>query len=292
MIVVEAEPVPAPLAVFEEHRGLLHGIAYRMLGSAADAEDVLQEARLRWLAVAHAEVASPRALLVTIVSRLCLDQLGSARVRRETYVGEWLPEPVATGPDADPDTLSMAFMVLLERLAPAERAAFLLAEVFDYSHAEVAAILGKSEEACRQLAARARRHVKEARPRPVDREAHARTLGAFMAACASGDLRALERMLAADVVARADSGGHARAARRPVHGAERVARLLVGLARKGGAAAVPELRELNGLPALVLREGGAVTTAILLDVDDGQIRAVYFVRNPDKLIGLAGGAPA
>lgn len=182
MIVVEAEPVPAPLAVFEEHRGLLHGIAYRMLGSAADAEDVLQEARLRWLAVAHAEVASPRALLVTIVSRLCLDQLGSARVRRETYVGEWLPEPVATGPDADPDTLSMAFMVLLERLAPAERAAFLLAEVFDYSHAEVAAILGKSEEACRQLAARARRHVKEARPRPVDREAHARTLGAFMAA--------------------------------------------------------------------------------------------------------------
>ena len=148
---------PEPVSAFEAHRGLLHAIAYRMLGSVADAEDVLQEARIRWLAAPHAEIATPRAYLVTVVSRLCLDVLGSARARREAYVGEWLPEPIATTPTVDPGSVSIAFMVLLERLSPSERAAFLLADVFDYSFAEVAAVLGKSEDACRQLAATSRR---------------------------------------------------------------------------------------------------------------------------------------
>jgi RNA polymerase sigma-70 factor (ECF subfamily) len=258
-----------------------------MLGSVADTEDVLQEARIRWLAAPHAEIATPRSYLVTIVSRLCLDQLGSARARRETYVGEWLPEPIATTPgDADPESISMAFLVLLERLSPAERAAFLLADVFDYGFAEIADILGKSEEACRQLAARARRHVKEARPRPVDRDAHARVLGGFVTACATGDLAALERLLAADVVSHTDSGGRARAARNAVAGPDRVAKLLVGLARKSAAGQTLELRDLNGLPGLILREDGVIVTALQLDVDDGVIRAVYAVRNPDKLRSL------
>ncbi|HVK77778.1 MAG TPA: RNA polymerase sigma-70 factor [Kofleriaceae bacterium] len=268
---------------FEAHRALLFGIAYRMLGSAADADDILQEARLRWLAAPWADVHDVRAYLVTIVSRLCLDHLGSARVRREQYVGPWLPEPIATAPDADPESLSMAFLLLLERLSPAERAAFLLSEVFDYTHAEVAATLGKSEEACRQLAARARRHVREGRARSVDRAEHARVLGAFVVACASGDLAALERLLADDVVVRSDGGGRARAARRPVVGRHRVVRLLVGLTRKGGAHARVEPCEVNGLPAVRVREDGVVTSVISLDLQEGRIAAVFIVRNPDKL---------
>lgn len=280
-----APPVTDPLAAFEAHRGLLHGIAYRMLGSVADTEDVLQEARIRWLAAPRAEIETPRSYLVTIVSRLCLDQLGSARARRETYVGEWLPEPIATTPgaDADPETVSMAFLVLLERVSPAERAAFLFADVFDYGFAEIAQILGKSEEACRQLAARARKHVKEERRVVADRETHARVLGGFIRACATGDLAALERLLAADVVSHTDSGGRARAARNQVVGPDRVARLLIGLARKGAAGQQLEVRDLNGLPALLLREDGILVTALLLEVGDERIRSVYAVRNPDKL---------
>lgn len=275
-----------PVAAFEAHRSLLHGIAYRMLGSVADTEDVLQDARIRWLEAPHGEIDSPRSYLVTIVSRLCLDALGSARTRRETYVGEWLPEPVATAADSDPESVSMAFLVLLERLSPSERAAFLLADVFDYSFAEVANTLGKTEEACRQLAARARRHLKDARPRPVDRDDHARVLTAFLQACGSGDVHGLERMLAADVVAHTDSGGRARAARNPIEGPDKVARLMVGLARKGAASYQLELRELNGLPQIVLWEHGVITTALLLDIDGGVIRSIFTVRNPDKLSRL------
>jgi RNA polymerase sigma-70 factor (ECF subfamily) len=288
---VEQLSLADPVAVFEAHRGLLHGIAYRMLGSVADTEDILQEARIRWLAAPHADVDSPRAYLVTIVSRLCLDALGSARARRETYVGEWLPEPIATTPDSDPGTresVSMAFLVLLERLSPSERAAFLLADVFDYSFAEVAATLGKTEDACRQLAARGRRHIKDARPRTVDRDAHARVLAAFVNACGSGDVAALERLLAADVVAHTDSGGRARAARNAVLGSDRVARLYVGLTRKGAVAdATLELHTLNGLPAIVLREDGVITTVLSVDIGgDGRIQAIFNVRNPDKLSHL------
>jgi RNA polymerase sigma-70 factor (ECF subfamily) len=283
---VELLSLADPVAAFEAHRGLLHGIAYRMLGSVADTEDVLQEARIRWLDAPHAGIDSPRSYLVTIVSRLCVDTLGSARARRETYAGEWLPEPVATAPDSDPESVSMAFLVVLERLSPSERAAFLLADVFDYSFAEIAATLDKTEEACRQLAARARRHLKEARQRPVDRADHARVLTAFLDACGTGDVKGLERILAADVVAHTDSGGRARAARNPIEGPSKVARCFVGLARKGAATYTLELRELNGLPSILLREHGVITTALLLDVEDGVIRSIYNVRNPDKLARL------
>lgn len=286
MFCVEQLSVADPVAAFEAHRSLLHGIAYRMLGSVADTEDVLQDARIRWLDAPHAEIDSPRSYLVTIVSRLCLDALGSARARRETYVGDWLPEPIVTAPDADAESVSMAFLVLLERLSPSERAAFLLAEVFDYSFAEVAATLGKTEEACRQLAARARKHIKDARARPVHRDDHARVLAAFLNACGTGDVVGLERLLAADVVARTDSGGRVRAARNSVQGADKVARLYIGLAKKGAVGATFELRELNGRPSIVLREHGAITTALLLDIEDGIIRAIFNVRNPDKLSRL------
>ncbi|MBK7078453.1 MAG: RNA polymerase sigma factor SigJ [Myxococcales bacterium] len=275
-----------PLARFEAHRPRLFGIAYRMLGSAADADDVLQEARVRWLAADRAAVRDARGFLVTMVSRLALDQLGSARARREAYVGPWLPEPIATAPSADLHDLSLAFLRLLERLSPAERAAFLLAEVFDYSHAEVAAILGKSEEACRQLAARARRAVRDGRPRPVDAAAHARVLAAFAATCASGDVAALERLLAADAACVSDGGGRARAARNVVTGANAVARLLIGLARKGAAATTVELGVVNGEPALVVRDAAGLHSVATLDVIDGQIATVCIVRNPDKLAGL------
>lgn len=268
---------------FELHRGLLHGIAYRMLGSAADADDILQEARIRWLNAPKDQVANIRSYLVTVVSRLCLDELGSARKRRETYIGPWLPEPVVTYAEADPDSLSVAFLMLLERLSPAERATFLLAEVFDYELAEVARILGKSEEACRQLASRARRHVRDGRIRPVDREQHTRALYAFVNACSTGDLAALESLLAAEVVAHSDSGGRATAARKLVRGAHDVARLTLGLAKKGGAHAIYELVELNGLPAIIAKEGGRVTSALSVAVTDGLIQAIYVTRNPEKL---------
>lgn len=271
---------------FELHRALLHGIAYRMLGSAADADDILQEARIRWLGAPKAEVANVRSYLVTVVSRLCLDELGSARKRRETYIGPWLPEPVATPPDADPDSLSVAFLMLLERLSPAERATFLLAEVFDYELAEVARILGKSEEACRQLASRARKHVRDGRVRPIDREQHTRALYAFVHACSTGDLAALERLLAADVVSHSDSGGRATAARKLVRGSHDVARLTLGLVKKGGANATFELIDLNGLPAIIGKEGGRVTSALSVAVVDGLIQAIYMTRNPDKLTRL------
>ena len=277
----------AALAVFERHRPRLFGLAYRMLGVASDADDVLQEARLRWLATDRAGVVNPEAFLVTTVSRLALDQLGSARARREVYVGPWLPEPIATAPDVLAHDLSLAFLHLLERLSPAERAAFLLAEVFDYSYAEVARVLGKSEAACRQLAARARAHVRDGRPRPVEPGQHARMLGAFVTACASGDVAAIERLLTADAVVVSDGGGKVSAARNPVAGATRAARLLAGLTRKGAAGLVASLAVLTGLPALVVRGvGGVIDSAIALELVDGRIAAIYIVRNPDKLAGL------
>ena len=272
------------LAAFEAHRALLFGIAYRMLGSAADAEDLLQEARLRWLKGGTSEgVGSVRAFLVTVVSRLCLDQLDSARARRETYVGPWLPEPIATTSESDPEHLSMAFLLLLERLTPQERAAFLLSEVFDYRHAEVAEVLGKSEEACRQLAARARRAVHGERRQQVDRAEHERVLSAFVGAIATGDLSSLVGLLAADAVAHSDGGGRVRAARKVVLGADRVGRMLIGLAGKGAAQAIPEWCELNGLPAIRLREAGAIVSVLAVEVEGGVVRTVFLVNNPDKL---------
>ena len=278
-----------PLAAFEAHRARLFGVAYRMLGSAADADNVLQDARLRWLACDRAAVRDVRGFLVTMVTRQALDVLGSARARREQYVGPWLPEPIATAPAAHAHDLSLALLRLLERLSPAERAAFLLAEVFDYSHAEVAAILDKTEDACRQLAARARKAVRDGRPRPVDASAHATALSAFLTACASGDVAGLERLLAADAAVISDGGGRVRAALNIVTGANAVARMLVGLTRKSAAGLVPRLAAINGELALVLDGPAGIDSVLTLELDPAAtiITAVCIVRNPDKLGAVA-----
>jgi RNA polymerase sigma-70 factor (ECF subfamily) len=268
---------------FAQHRELLFGVAYRMLGSAADAEDVLQEAHVRWRAAADEPIRNPRSYLVTIVSRLCLDQLKSARARREVYVGPWLPEPVVTPESVDPSTISTAFLLLLERLAPAERAAFLLKEVFEYDYDEIARILEKSEDACRQLASRARRHIHEVRPRPpADRAEHARLLAAFAAAVQTGDLAGLERLLAADVTLHSDGGGRVNAALKVIHGRDHVARFVLG-ARRFYASIEVQPRLLNGLPALLVFDGGVLRATMMIDVVDGAIQSVHSVLNPDKL---------
>lgn len=248
-----------------------------MLGSASEADDVLQEAFLKYAGRAERGVESPRALLTTIVVRLCLDQLKSARARREEYIGPWLPEPIAP---FDPESrtelaesIGMAFLVLLERLSPLERAAFILHEVFDYPFAEIASALGTTETACRKLASRARAHVDAGRPRFAATEAKKRELlAAFVDSVARGDVAAL------------DGGGRVHAALRPIHGAGRVARFVVGVARKGGGG-IPELTTINGEPGLLVRDAAGVTRAALtLAVSGQRITEVLIVNNPDKLV--------
>lgn len=274
---------------FATERPHLFGIAYRMLGSASEADDVLQEAFLKYAGRAERGVESPRALLTTIVVRLCLDQLKSARARREEYIGPWLPEPIAP---FDPESrtelaesIGMAFLVLLERLSPLERAAFILHEVFDYPFAEIASALGTTETACRKLASRARAHVDAGRPRFAATEAKKRELlAAFVDSVARGDVAALESLLAEDAVALSDGGGRVHAALRPIHGAGRVARFVVGVARKGGGG-IPELTTINGEPGLLVRDAAGVTRAALtLAVSGQRITEVLIVNNPDKLV--------
>ncbi len=266
---------------FEEHRQTLFGIAYRMLGDRAEAEDVVQEAFFK--ARNATDVQSPRAWLSTVVTRLCLDHKKSARVRREEYLGPWLPEPLPTDAKVDRETISMAFMVLLETLSPIERAVFLLHDVFDYTHAEVAAIVEEEESTVRQILHRAKAHVVARRPRFAGtREQHATLMASFMGACAAGDVGCLERMLAADVVCYSDGGGKASAATNPVRGPKHAALLLIGLARKGAAAA-HELVLLNGDPAIVARLGGRIDTVLTIATDGERITEVDILRNPDKL---------
>src|SRR5215216_1620048 len=283
-------------AEFKELRPSAFAIAYRMLGSASEAEDVVQEGflRLHWARETGERIESPRAYLSTIVSRLSLDHLRSARVRRETYVGEWLPEPLLTSADDDParkaeiaDSLSLAFLVLLESLSPEQRAAFLLREVFDEPYGRIAEIVGTSEQNARQLTARARRHVEERRPRfEASREQHEQLATRFFAAAEEGDLEGLEALLAHDVVLHGDGGGKAPAAARAIHGRARVARLLIAglrtLARFGGFTTRRE--EVNGQPGALFfdREGRLISVAIL-DIADGQIQGVSAIVNPDKL---------
>jgi RNA polymerase sigma-70 factor, ECF subfamily len=279
----------ADAAAFEEWRSLLFGIAYRMLGSAADAEDVVQDACVRWLRRRDEPVESVRSYLVTIVTRLCLDQLDSARAQRVTYAGPWLPEPVA---DDEPwaaeqaDTLSLAFLVLLEELTPLERAAYLLHDIFGYSFTEVAASLGRSPAACRQLGFRARGHIEERRQRFDADLRHGRELtDRFLAACATGDLSGLLGMLSDDVVVWTDGGGKVRAARRPIVGPHRSSRFLLNVAKK--AQGLPRAAVLNGQPASVFVQDGAVVWALVLDIMDGTIVGVRVVSNPDKLARLS-----
>jgi RNA polymerase sigma-70 factor (ECF subfamily) len=280
-------------AVFAEQRPRLFGVAYRMLGSVADAEDVLQETYLRWQETVNAgtEVDSPSAYLTTMVSRRCLDELRSARRRREEYVGEWLPEPLLVDDRLDPaaqteleDSLSTAFLVVLEALSPGERAAFLLHDVFGYEYPELARILGRAEPACRQLVARARRRVQERRPRfDVSREEHERLLTEFLHASTAGDLDGLVGLLAEDAVLRADGGGVVTAARNPILGADRVARWVLGVVQKAPPGLTSEVEMVNGLPGIVMRLDGALFGVGSFEVRDGRIHDIYLQVNPQKL---------
>ncbi len=270
---------------FEEHRSAMQAMAYRMLGSAAEAEDVVQEAWLRWQTASHEAVRSVKAYLSTVVTRLCLDRLKSARTSRELYVGPWLPEPVRTDEQVDPETISLAFLVLLESLSPLERAVYLLHEVFGYSHAEVADMVDKEEAACRQILHRAREHLQARRPRFAPSKAqHERLLTGFLSACFSGDLDGLKQLLAEDVTVWADSGGKTKgAARRPVHGADSVARLFLGLVKKNHDEVLTEIIEVNGWPALVLRIHGAIVNVLTIETDGERIHGIRAVLNPEKL---------
>lgn len=273
---------------FEQHRQLLRSIAYRMLGSAAEAEDIVQEAYLRAREVPRESMKSERAYLSSIVTRLCLDHWKSARVKRETYVGPWLPEPVHTKAPVDPASISLAFMVLLESLSPLERAVYLLSQVFDYSHAEIATMVGRDEDACRQLLHRARNHVQERKPRfAASRAQHRQLLERFSAAVSAGDLASLEQLLARDVTAWSDGGGKVHAAQRPVTGAQRVAQFYVNLAKKALPGLSIGIEEVNGLPALVLRTGGILRSVIDVETDGTLILSLRNVANPDKLERLA-----
>jgi RNA polymerase sigma-70 factor (ECF subfamily) len=282
----------------EELRPLLFSIAYRMLGSVADAEDVVQEAFLRYhhALTDGAQVASPKSYLCAVTTRLAIDQLRSARTRRETYVGEWLPEPLVTDESGDvathletAESLSMAFLVLLERLSPVERAVFLLHDVFDYGYDEVAAIVGKSEENCRQLAVRARRHVRAKTPRfEASRRRREELADRFFAAVGEGDVDSLVDLLAADVVVHGDGGGRGPSWRKPIFGRETVVKLLTGLGRQLREHGVTMRRaEVNGQPgALFHDDAGRLVSVMQLDVVDGQVQTVRSIINPDKLAHL------
>ena len=297
-----------PAASFEPYRRRLLGLAYRMLGSMADAEDAVQETYLRWHGADRDNVSDPRAFLMTTTTRICLDMLTSARARREEYVGPWLPEPVldtaALAPDSRTELaedLSIALLLTLDRLSPLERAAFLLHDVFDFSFSEVATALERSEAACRQLAARARAHVRAARPRgataPPARSGeidakHAQLMSAFVAATQSGDLNALTQLLASDVRVVTDGGGKVRAALDVIDGADRAARFLVDVTRKRPGAwwrddFTLRFATINGLPGVIVdAPEGPVQTAAF-EIEGDVIRALYVVRNPDKLRHLA-----
>jgi RNA polymerase sigma-70 factor (TIGR02957 family) len=280
---------------FDALRPSAFAIAYRMLGSVSEAEDVVQEGflRLHRARAGGERIESPRAYLSTVVSRLSLDQLRSARVRRETYVGEWLPEPLVASADDDParkaemaDSLSLAFLVLLESLSPEQRAAFLLREVFDEPYERIAEIVGTSEQNARQLAARARRHVEERRPRfEASREQQEELASRFFAAAEEGDLEGLEELLAEDVVLKGDGGGKAPALARALHGRARVARTLIGGLRAATRFGITSRREdVNGQPgALFVDREGRLIAVMSLDVAEGQIQGVSSIVNPDKL---------
>ena len=270
---------------FDPLRPRLIRVAYRMLGSVADAEDAVQDAFLRWLEVDRRAVASPEAYLRRVVARIALDQLKSARRRRETYIGPWLPEPVVEPAEDEADDITLPLMMALERLSPLERAAFLLHDVFGSTFDEVAGTIGRDAAACRQLASRAREHVRAARPRfPVARERGLTIAAAFFAATRSGDMQALRSLLAADVVQYADGGGRRAAAKRPLVGLEDVMQFHAALFRRFPDRGSRILRYgfVNGLPGYVSEEGdGLQTTA--LEIADDRIVGVYVMRNPDKL---------
>jgi RNA polymerase sigma-70 factor (ECF subfamily) len=280
---------------FHQYRSLLFSIAYRMLGSVADAEDVLQETFIRWQKSSDEEIRSPRAFLVTVMSRLCINQLQSSRAQREVYIGPWLPEPLLTGPGSDPseacqvdESLSMAFLVLLERLTPVERAVFLLREVFDYEYSEIAQALGRNEANCRQILRRARQHVADVRPRydasPQQRE---ELLRQFLDATSHGDLDGLVALLSSDVVLHSDGGGKAAAVPNLVYGRDNVARaILGGLKKLVPKNLVGRIAEINGEPGVVSYIEARPYSVFTMDIAEGRVRNIYIVTNPEKLARL------
>jgi RNA polymerase sigma-70 factor, ECF subfamily len=282
---------------YADLRPLLFSIAYRMLGSVSEAEDIVQESFLRYqgaLAEQSSEIESPKAYLSAVTTRLAIDHLRSARVRKESYVGEWLPEPLLTEETPldgaryveEADSLSMAFLLLLERLTPVERAVFLLHDVFDYDYDEVSRIVGKSEDNCRQLATRARRHIAEAKPRfEASRRQREELADRFFDAVGDGDMESLVEMLADDVVVYGDGGGRGPSWQKPIHGREKVARLLVGLKIRAGEFGVTTRRaEINGQPGvLFLDRDDRLVSVLAVEIADGLVQTVRGVINPDKL---------
>lgn len=295
---VPTDTLTDPTDLFEAHRSLLTGVAYRMLGRAADAEDVVQEAWLRWSAEDRSDVREPRAFLVRITTNLAIDRLRHVQSRRESYVGPWLPEPIVTdfGP-AVPDTaerallsdsVSLALLVVLESLSPLERAVFVLREAFGFPFAEIAATLDRSEAAVRQLAGRARRHVDEGRPRyDVDPVQRRDLTERFLTAAAGGDLEGLLALLAPDVRLVGDSGGKSKAPLRIMETADKIGRFLLAVSQGAEDAFAFRYAEVNGGPALIALVDGKVDAVFQVDVRDGRIACVYILRNPDKLRGLA-----
>jgi RNA polymerase sigma-70 factor (ECF subfamily) len=284
----------ASTSAFEAQRPRLTRLAYRMLGSVAEAEDVVQDAWLRWQGADQAEINDPVGWLVRVTSRLCLDRLKSARARRETYVGPWLPEPLIEDITEDPleraEDVSVAFLLALERLSPLERAVFLLHDVFEAGYDQVAETLGRSEAACRQLAVRAREHVKDARPRfTVKDDEAARLAAAFLQAVREQDWQGLAALLTEDAVLISDGGGKRKAALRPMIGRDDVLLLIKGVSSRQVWPPEGEVRaaRVNGYPGAVFRGEDGVTTVTFQPGEDGRIAAIYIVRNPDKLRHLA-----
>jgi RNA polymerase sigma-70 factor (TIGR02957 family) len=294
-----------PVRVFDEHRALLISVAYRVLGSVTDAEDAVQEAWLRWSGVDHSRVEDPRAFLVRVTTRLAIDRLRRAKARRESYVGPWLPEPILTRQDPAEDaamaeSVSMAMLVVLETLSPLERAVFVLKEAFGMPHAEIAEVLGRKEEAVRQLARRAREHVRERRTRfDANQVEQRRVTERFLEATSTGDLEGLMAVLSPGVTLVADGGGRVLAPRRPVHGAEKVARFLLAVATEERTAKFLEsvgsepsgevrvhLAQVNGEPGVVITAGGEPISALILDVSEGVAQTIHLVANPEKLAGV------
>ncbi|MGH8880030.1 MAG: RNA polymerase sigma-70 factor [Stackebrandtia sp.] len=280
--------------LFQQHRGLMFSVAYQMLGSAADAEDVVQETWLRWANVNPETVTQPKAYLVRIATNTALNRLRAAKNRRESYVGPWLPEPLETGPDAAQpvemaESVSLAMLVVLETLTVDERAVFVLREVFGYPHAQIAQMLGRHESDVRQLAHRARSHVQARRPRfQADHDLHKQLTDRFISAAMTGDLEQIVALLAPDVVLSTDGGGRVRAARRPIHGADKVGRWFAGIAGRTWQGVSPSQLEysatyLNGVYSLVAYYQETPVSTVTVDIADHAISAIHVIANPDKL---------
>ncbi len=275
---------------FNNYRNYLFAIAYRMLGSAMDAEDMVQETYLRWQNRGETEIESAKSYLAAIITRLCIDQLRSAHVQRETYFGSWLPEPIMTettsneGLVAMSESISMAFMLLLESLSPTERAVYLLREIFDYEYHEIAQIVDKSEANCRQIVRRAKKHIVRGRPRfQTTPEEQQQLLLEFTQACMNGDLTGLMSILADDVVEYSDGGGKVSAATRPIQGADRVARFTLGILKKAPPNMTLQFGMVNGEPAIIAYIENEPIVVMVFEVGNGRIQNIYTINNPDKL---------